>query len=319
MRKTRSPVSDEEFMHIIETAKSLQEAADVMGITQRAMMYRRRNTEERMGITIKAPNPKVYIPSTSERVTLDGTVVIFSDWHIWPGQYTDAFWMLLKIVKEIQPALLIANGDIIDGARISRHPRIGWAETPSVKDEIEAAKEQMGMIHKAAPKAKRLWTWGNHDRRFDSFLSSNAAEIEGVKGTRLGDHFPDWTFCESITLNETVVVKHRFRGGVHAAYNNALHGGVTMITGHTHRLMSRPLSNYRGTHYGIEGGCMADPHGPQFAYVENAPVNWQPGFVVLHLDGERVVPELVEVRNASTFFGGKRWELSRKPCPKKAK
>src|SRR5690606_7816291 len=115
------------------------------------------------------------------------------------------------------------NGDAFDGASISRHPPIGWEERPTVIQEIEACQERLGEIEQAAGKARKVWTLGNHDMRFAARLASAAPEYAKVHGLRLEDHFPFWEFGWSCWINDDVVVKHRHRGGIHAAHNSTLH------------------------------------------------------------------------------------------------
>lgn len=79
-----------------------------------------------------------------QRVTIDGftgTAVVFSDCHYWPTQEpTIAHRALVEVVREIRPNLVIGNGDLFDGAKLSRFPRNGWEYQPRVADELEAAK-----------------------------------------------------------------------------------------------------------------------------------------------------------------------------------
>jgi hypothetical protein len=67
------------------------------------------------------------------RVVENGAVIVFSDAHYWPGAPSTAHRGLLRLIAELKPSLIVANGDVFDGARISRHPRIGWQQTPSVQ------------------------------------------------------------------------------------------------------------------------------------------------------------------------------------------
>jgi hypothetical protein len=127
---------------------------------------------------------------------------------------------------------------------------------------------------------------------------------------RLSDHFPGWDFAWSTLINSSsehpVMVKHRNAGGVHAGYNNAMKGGVTMVTGHTHRLEAKPWGNYRlSRYYGIQSGTLADLQGPQFEYMENGPTDACSGFVILTFrDGLLTPPELCEVVNGRAWFRG---------------
>lgn len=230
----------------------------------------------------------------------NGVAIIGSDAHYWPGKATTAHRAFVKFIKDMQPDVVGLNGDVIDASTISRHPPIGWEYFPTVKAEIEVAKERSTEIADAAKKgAFRFWTLGNHDARFNTRLAEKVPEYKDVKGFKLRDHFPGWVPAWSVELGGTkgIVIKHRFKGGVNAAFNNALWSGRSALTGHLHRLMVRPLSDYNHTRYGVEGGMLADVHGRQFkGYTENNPLDWQSGFVVLTFrDGVLLPPEPVVV------------------------
>lgn len=227
----------------------------------------------------------------------NGTVIVFSDAHFWPGQRTAAFRGVVRMIRELQPRAVVANGDIFDGASISRHPRIGWEHVPSVIEELKASQACMEEIEQAAGKAKLVWPLGNHDARFSSRLASNAPEYANVHGTQLKDHFPAWVPCWAAWVNEHVVCKHRMRSGIHAAHNNAVNSGKSIVTGHLHSLKVTPFSDYNGTRFGVDCGTVAQTDGPQFVnYLEAGPTNWRSGFAVLTIHKGRLLwPELVHV------------------------
>jgi len=226
-----------------------------------------------------------------------GRVVVFSDAHFWPDDYTTAYKALLMIIKEFKPKVVVANGDIFDGSQNSRHPRIGWTHSPTVKEELEACQEFMGNIEKAAVGAKLAWTMGNHDARFETFLAAQAPQYEGVSGFTLKDHFPLWQPCWSFWVNEDTCIKHRWKGGFGAGRANALNAGVNMVTGHTHNLAVQPLTDYNGTRYGVQTGTLADPYSEQFLhYTEDGPKDWRSGFALLSWEkGKLLMPELIQV------------------------
>ena len=192
----------------------------------------------------------------------NGTVLIFSDAHFWPGVRSTAFKALLMFIREMKPMAIINNGDAFDGASISRFPRIGWDSKPTVVEELKACKERLGEIENAANGAKLFWPLGNHDARFENRLAQNAAPYEGVKGFSLKDHFTAWAPCWSVWINEQVVVKHRMKSGIHAAHNNTVTAGKSIVTGHLHSLKVTPYDDYNGTRYGVDTGTLADPDGP---------------------------------------------------------
>lgn len=229
----------------------------------------------------------------------DGIILVFSDAHFWPGVRSTAFDGLLWAIRELQPKAIICNGDAFDGASISRYPRIGWDEKPSVIQELKACEMYLGEIEDEAKKARQnsklVWTLGNHDARFENRLAANAGEFEGVKGFTLKDHFPAWTPAWSCWPTNDVVVKHRYKGGIHATHNNTVGGGKSIVTGHLHSLKVTPYSDYNGTRYGVDTGTLAEVDGAQFVdYLEDNPVNWRSGFAVLTIHkGKLLWPELV--------------------------
>lgn len=234
--------------------------------------------------------------STPPKIEIkDGVVLVGSDLHIWPGAESTALRGFKKFCKELKPAAVILNGDVLDFPQISRHPPINWEVTPSPIEEIEAAQYHLHHIEQAIPKGcRKVWTLGNHDARFEMRLATIAKEYRNVKGFHLHEHFPIWERGWSCNINADIVVKHRFKGGAHATYNNTLHAGVTVITGHLHSAMIRQFTDYRGTRWGVDTGCMAEPNHQAFEYTENNPKNWVSAFGVFTFkDGRLLWPELV--------------------------
>jgi len=101
--------------------------------------------------------------------------------------------------------------------------------------------------------------------------------------------------CWSCWPTDNVVVKHRWKGGIHATHNNTVNSGKSIVTGHLHSLKVTPFADYNGNRFGVDTGTLAEPSGPQFEnYLEQSPTNWRSGFVVLTFkDGEMLWPEIV--------------------------
>jgi predicted phosphodiesterase len=228
---------------------------------------------------------------------VSGVVLVGSDAHYWPGPASTAHRAFVKFAKELKPAAVIMNGDAIDAATISRHPPIGWEKRPPLIAEIEAAQERMGEIEKVAGRAQKIWTLGNHDGRFETRIATVAPEYAKIHGVHLRDHFELWSPCWSAWINDDVVVKHRFKGGMHAPQNNTLWAGRTMVTGHLHSAKVQPITDYNGTRYGVDTGCLANTDAKAFVdYSEDSPKNWRSAFAVLTFkDGKLLQPELVLV------------------------
>lgn len=245
-----------------------------------------------------ADRPQSAVKGRRELTVDNGTVIVFSDAHYWPGEPSTAHRALVEFCRRLNPVTVVCNGDAIDGSAISRHPPIGWESCPTVKEELEVCQKRLSEITAVVDAGvAKVWLLGNHDARFETRLAQVAPEFKDVHGIHLKDHFPDWDCGWSLFINNDVVIKHRFKGGVHAPHNNTLYSGLSTITGHLHSAKVTPFSDYRGTRYGVDTGCLADTYHDAFqGYCEDNPRNWRSGFCVLtFVDGSLLMPELVLV------------------------
>ena len=317
----KAAVPDQEFIELWRTHGSAHKIASVTGIALRKIFERRRRVEQRLNIKLESVNKQsehykhLHPTEHSARAHAEvksGVVLVFSDAHFLEGVRTTAFRALLQLCRELQPVAVVNNGDAFDGASISRHPRIAWESRPTVLSELKACKDSLEIIQDAAGNAKLFWPLGNHDTRFESRLSANVPEFQGVGGFRLEDHFPAWRMCWSLWLNNDTVVKHRYKNGIHATHNATLWAGKTIVTGHLHSLKVTPFSDYSATRWGVDTGTLADVNGPQFTnYLEDSPVNWRSGFVVLTFHGGKLLwPEIVNVVGPAEYcFRGKVYKV----------
>jgi hypothetical protein len=325
-------VSEADFLDAWTRYQSPVKVAKALGLGLRTVYARRERLEQTLGTAMKtvgdtrrkvgAPREKrvaveelgekrhTHLEQVAHSKVQDGTVVIFSDAHYWPGEPSVAHRALVAVIEELQPAMVVANGDLFDGARTSRHPRAGWEQRPSVKEEVEVVCLRMREVEKAAGDAELVRTIGNHDSRFENYISANAPELEGLYGTSLFDYLPRWRACFALHLNPSedgwTVIRHvHVAGGVHSAYNSTVRAGTHYVHGHLHKLQVTPFGDYRGRRYGVDTGTLAEPHGPQFHYTQAGPLNWCSGFAVLtYRDGRLLQPELVEVIDGVAWFRG---------------
>lgn len=231
----------------------------------------------------------------------DGCVFVLSDEHYYPGDPESmANKAALALAWELHPWAIISNGDAIDGASISRWPVGSFSELgarPTVFAELEATAIAQREFEALPFVQWCVWNLGNHDARFETRLAEKVPEYAGVNGFTLKEHFPGWLPAWATWIGDEVIIKHRFKGGMHAAQNNALWAGRSMFTGHTHRLRNVPLTDYNGTRWGGECGTMSPIDSKHFLnYAEDNPANWQQGFNILHFqDGRFIGPEPVHV------------------------
>ena len=299
-------VSEQEFIELWNIHKSPAKMAKATNTLVRSVYKRKDSINAKGQVRLEtAKDVHTYSPvkPKKELGILDGTVIVFSDAHFWPGLRTTAFQGLLWAIEKYKPKAVVCNGDAFDGASISRHPPLGWTRTPSVIDELNACKEALGEIVEATKRArhnaKLIYTMGNHDARFEARLASNAPQYVQTPGFSLVDHFPDWEFCMSAWVTDDLIVKHRYKGGVHATHNNTASSGKSIVTGHLHSLKVTPYADYNGNRFGVDTGTLAEPNGPQFKYGEENPQNHRSGFAILTLkDGKLLWPELVHKWNS---------------------
>lgn len=213
---SKTTCSDPDFISLFEN-HGAAETARLLGIGIRTVYARRVKLEKKLGRQLTSPDKaratrfQVKHPHRVEYGLENGTVLIGSDAHYWPGFISTAHKGFVHFARKLKPKIVCMNGDAFDGASISRFPPINWEDCPSVADEIEACKDRMGEIQKAAKNAKLVWTLGNHDGRFETTLATHAKEYAGMHGVHLKDHFPHWEPAWSLWINDDVVIKHRYK------------------------------------------------------------------------------------------------------------
>ena len=255
-------------------------------------------------------SPWTY-PRTTNLELRNASVMVAGDLHMWPlarvpmSPIKEAF---RKVAEEICPAAIVLNGDLIDGTRISRHPKLRGQSPPRVIEEVQAASDFMLSL----PDCEyREITMSNHDVRVDDYLANQAPELEDLC-MRMIDRMPGWRMSYSVVINNNTEIRHETgAGGIHARHNNATRTGWTTVTNHTHQLGVAPVYTRRGVHWGVECGQLSHDWEPMFEYTWGRPTRWQAGFVVLTYDDDGVLmpPETCEWLGDRAVFRGKIVEI----------
>ena len=302
-------VTDEQLIDAWKRLGSPSLIANEFGITTSTVHNRTRRVTAQTGIKLETWNDlsvrRVTLKHDEGRIDYalpNGSIIVFSDAHFWPGVRTTAFRALLSLTKQIKPTAIVCNGDAFDGGSISRWPRIGWDKKPTVKEELDAVKERLGEIEKNY-KGDLFWPLGNHDARFETRLAAAAPEFEGVAGFTLKEHFPAWKPCWTVWVNMDAIICHYWHSGIHDTHNNLLKGQCHQITGHTHSLKWTPWTGSQGrTIYGVNTGTLADSLASHNSdYQHGLHGNHRSGFAVLTWrDGKLMMPELVQVWDSDT-------------------
>jgi hypothetical protein len=308
----RQSISDADFTRLF-VEHGAERTSKLIGVTVRNIYRRRERLEAQAGYQIKSPGftgqTSRHADAHPQRAMMaveTGSVIVGSDCHYWPGPISTGHRAFLHFIemrrREKKLRGVVLNGDALDFPQISRHPPIGWDELPTVQAEVEFAQERLSEIEQAAGKVPLTWNLGNHDGRFETRLATVAPEFARMAGFRLKDHFPMWHPAWATWLNEEVVIKHRFKGGMYAPQNNTLWAGKTTVTGHLHSAKVMPITDYNGTRYGVDTGCVADIWAKAFVdYTEDNPKNWRSAFCELtFVKGRLLQPELILVWDENT-------------------
>lgn len=238
----------------------------------------------------------------------DGVGIVFSDchWRSLSQPRSLSHEALLILARHIKPGFLFCNGDALDMGSVSRHPPLMWSDNqkPNVAEELAAGQTHLRELREAAGDPTCYWIRGNHDDRYDKYLAAHAAAFEGMGAFSLQDQFIDWPMTYRLDVGDVSFV-HRYHGGVHAGYNNAMKAGRSIISGDTHALDVRPLNHWSKRIYGVQTGMLGDPNWPQFNYRLGIPGHQNQGFVVLTWrDGALAPPETCEVVDGAAWFRG---------------
>ena len=226
------------------------------------------------------------------------TAVWLSDWHV-PFHDKAALKAALAYIKTLKPGIIILGGDIVDFPQISKFDFDPSRKT-RLKYDVEIAKKYFAQIRKDHPRAKIVFLEGNHSLRLSKYLLIKAPELCDLDELSLSslleldkygiEFYPhDEPFMltrDFVCVHGTVVRK--FAG--YSAKGEMDKWGCSGISGHTHRLSTYFETKRGRTAHWTEGGCLCsmDPH-----YMKNP--NWQSGFVVLHLKGATVTPEIIRL------------------------
>lgn len=230
-------------------------------------------------------------------------VFLINDVHI-PFHSIDAITAAIGFAKKEKPDCVLLNGDILDFFKLSR-----FVKDPakrSFSEELNMFKEFFQVLDKQFPKAKKIFKIGNHEERYEHFLWTKVAELDGVDEFELSNILKarangievvkDKRIINYNGLN--IIHGHEFSSGFFSPVNVArglyLRGKTSAIQGHNHQTSEHTETDMNGkitTTWSV--GCLAELH-PQYA-----PINkWNHGFAIID-----AAKDGFEVRNKRIYKG----------------
>jgi predicted phosphodiesterase len=233
--------------------------------------------------------------------------LVINDLHI-PYQDKDCVELVLKFAKFLQPDKLFILGDFIDNWSISKFLK-DPARKLNLKSEIKQGREVIDRINTAIPKAEKFFIFGNHEDRLRKFLWSVPA-LDGIVkleeelglidyGYQVFDYGHNYQY-------QTLIYTHGYKVNKYSAYTakNLLDDlGISVISGHTHRMGSHYKTNHSGALVGIENGCLCI-NDLSFQWFQREVPDWQHGISIIKFVEDRFnVHQVCIPKNKFILYG----------------
>lgn len=216
-------------------------------------------------------------------------ILVIGDIHI-PYHDEEALTAALDWGLEHNVNCIILNGDIVDFYQISRF--IKSPRNTTVKVELEMLREFLNNLRAMFPNAKIIYKEGNHEKRLETYMRSNAKELYDVLDYKLPDLINFAELCIDYVENERIIMAgrvniihgHEVPGNRQArvAYQIFQRTQENTIVGHSHVADKFIVSTINDSLRGAWAvPCLCDLH-PEYARINR----WTHGFLRLHIIDE---------------------------------
>lgn len=191
------------------------------------------------------------------------THLVINDIHA-PYYNKDILKLVLKFAKKLDPDKLINMGDGVDCPSISKFDR-RLERVTTIAQDFKAGYDVNGMVADAVGDSEKFYLLGNHEDRFNSYLSRHHA-MEGLVDMDKMIGLDDFGY-KSIPYGDEYVYNgfhymhgtsvRKFAG--YTAKGELYDQWVSGMMGHTHRSGKCCVSNKSGGDFGFwENGCLCD-------------------------------------------------------------
>jgi len=240
------------------------------------------------------------------------------------------------LLKDIKPEFIVAQGDTIDFAELSRFSPDSDHFQRTIQPSINRASLWDAELASDNPNSRRLRLEGNH-QRLSKFILKNAMQLHNIKRANsdtavlsmpflLRADETGWEYISGYPANEyryadDLVFVHGSRvrsGGSTAELMSKTYPDRNVVFGHVHRQEMHTRTNHRGQYLtAATFGTLARVDGavPSFGngvdqdnqIVQNYE-NWQQGIGLIHDYGEGYKFEPIPIHNGRAFYNGKVYE-----------
>lgn len=237
----------------------------------------------------------------------------------WP--YTDTAFLkrLLRVVRAMRPDTITFVGDVLDTPECSRWTKGQHGEYQmTLQSSLDGCHDMLKSFRDAAPQAAINLKVGNHDERFEKYISDYAPALRSLRSSDLGyqlrlEELGVELRRKPFLLAPDVLVVHgheRSYSSVPGKYelDRIKQYGLSVVSGHTHRPVlvtsTVGIGDSRRSYFGMNVGHGMDMS--QVWYSGDGYMDWQHGFgVIVTDDAGRSHPRLITAPGGVFEFQGK--------------
>lgn len=264
------------------------------------------------------------------RALADGSYEPFHD--------DQAMALFTEVARMEQPETIVILGDFLDLPAQGRWVQeAGFARTTQMA--LDRAYEFLATLRAVAPRSDIHLIEGNHDKRLQGFIETNALAAFGLRKAgwpdswpvmsipnllRLDelnityyDAYPAATYWDNDFVRNTHGTKANSRGSTTAQYANDV-PHLSLWVGHTHRveITYKTVIGPRGEPietFVANPGCLCrtdgavpSVHGALHANGDSARIveDWQQGIGVMHYNDTEAWPEVYRIRDGRLIYRG---------------
>jgi len=86
----------------------------------------------------------------------------------------------LAVISDLQPELIVMNGDNLDFEEVGKYDK-SKAYERMLQPAIDRMAEFLRQLREAAPSARIVWIEGNHEKRLQRYLNERAPALVGIR------------------------------------------------------------------------------------------------------------------------------------------
>ena len=247
------------------------------------------------------------------------TVITAADFH---GDHVDPFAasVFLDTCKRIQPDAIALAGDIVDFWEVSTYSK-DPLRANNLQSEIDHVKDFLRTLRESCSDSEIDYLWGNHENRLFRYLCGQSDALASLDSLKFPTLFGLDELEINLVANNTFLTQTAGRfDATHKIYGDAFlvtHGtsttqnhakaeltkwNISGASGHVHHYQTQSRRDIQGNKQWTSMGCMCTLDSGK-DYIPDL-VRWSNGFLITHIDKQRVIMEPINMEDGFTCVAG---------------